>query len=44
MGGASSHLIGGYAAADALAIVPVGAAVVRDGDLLETLLIPGGDS
>ena len=44
VGGASSHLIGGYAAADALAIVPVGAAVVRDGDLLETLLIPGGDS
>jgi len=44
VGGPSSHLIGGYAAADALAIVPVGTATVRDGDLLETLLIPGGDS
>ena len=44
VGGASSHLIGGYAAADALAIVPVGIDTVRDGDLLETLLIPGGDS
>lgn len=42
--GASSHLIGGYAAADALAIIPVGVDSVRDGDLLETLLIPGGDS
>lgn len=42
--GASSHLIGGYAAADALAIIPVGVDSVHDGDLLETLLIPGGDS
>ena len=42
--GASSHLIGGYAAADALAVVPVGVDLVHDGDLLETLLIPGGDS
>lgn len=42
-GGASSHLIGGYAAADALVVVPVGVDAVRDGDVLETLLIPGGD-
>ncbi|MFC7457224.1 gephyrin-like molybdotransferase Glp [Brachybacterium sp. GCM10030267] len=41
--GASSHLIGGLAAADALAIIPVGTEVVRDGDILETLLIPGGE-
>ena len=44
VGGPSSHLIGGYAAADALVVVPAGTATVRDGDLLETLLIPGGDS
>lgn len=44
VGGASSHLIGGYAAADALVLIPSGTAAVRDGDLLETLLIPGGDS
>jgi len=44
VGGASSHLIGGYATADALVRVPPGTALVRDGDLLETLLIPGGDS
>ncbi|WP_241237281.1 gephyrin-like molybdotransferase Glp [Brachybacterium saurashtrense] len=43
-GGASSHLIGGYAAADALVLVPRGTAVLRDGDLLETLLLPGGDA
>lgn len=42
VGGASSHLIGALAAADALAVIPVGTAAVRDGDLLETLLIPGG--
>ncbi|WP_262425815.1 molybdopterin-binding protein [Brachybacterium sp. Z12] len=44
VGGASSHLIGGYAAADALVLVPAGTVAVRDGDELETLLIPGGDS
>ncbi|WP_245822557.1 gephyrin-like molybdotransferase Glp [Brachybacterium avium] len=44
VGGASSHLLGGYATADALVLVPRGTAVVRDGDELETLLIPGGDS
>ncbi|MGO1257313.1 MAG: molybdopterin molybdotransferase MoeA [Brachybacterium sp.] len=44
VGGASSHLIGGYAAADALVLVPRGTKTVRDGDQLETLLIPGGDS
>lgn len=44
VGGASSHLIGGYAAADALVLVPAGTVAVRDGDGLETLLIPGGDS
>lgn len=43
VGGASSHLLGGYAAADALVLVPQGTAVVHDGDELETLLIPGGD-
>lgn len=43
VGGASSHLIGGYAAADALVLIPNGTATVRDGDRLETLLIPGGD-
>ena len=43
-GGASSHLIGGYAAADALVLVPRGTSVLRDGDLLETLLLPGGDA
>ncbi|MDN6328488.1 MAG: molybdopterin molybdotransferase MoeA [Brachybacterium sp.] len=43
VGGASSHLLGGYAAADALVLVPRGTAVVHDGDELETLLIPGGD-
>lgn len=43
MGGASSHLIGGYAAADALVLVPRGVEAIRDGDELETLLIPGGD-
>lgn len=44
VGGASSHLIGGLAAADALVIVPVGTDMVHDGDTLETVLIPGGDS
>ncbi|MGO2361640.1 MAG: molybdopterin molybdotransferase MoeA, partial [Brachybacterium tyrofermentans] len=44
IGGASSHLIGSFAAADALVIVPAGIDVVRDGDTLETLLIPGGES
>ncbi|WP_193104861.1 gephyrin-like molybdotransferase Glp [Brachybacterium sp. FME24] len=44
VGGASSHLIGGLAAADALVTIPVGVDTVRDGDILETLLIPGGDS
>ncbi|MGP5671857.1 molybdopterin molybdotransferase MoeA [Brachybacterium alimentarium] len=44
VGGASSHLIGGLAAADALVIVPVGTDMVHDGDMLETVLIPGGDS
>lgn len=44
VGGASSHLIGGLAAADALAIVPAGTGLVHDGDILETLLIPGGES
>src|SRR5699024_6728566 len=44
VGGPSSHLIGGYAAADALVVVPVGTGTVSDGDVLETLLIPGGDS
>lgn len=44
VGGPSSHLIGGYAAADALVIVPVGTDTVRDGDVLETLLLPGGES
>ena len=43
VGGASSHLIGGYAAADALVRVPAGTDLIRDGDELETLLIPGGD-
>lgn len=44
VGGASSHLIGGLAAADALVLIPVGTESARDGDELETLLIPGGDS
>lgn len=44
IGGASSHLIGSFAAADALVVVPAGTDVVRDGDTLETLLIPGGES
>ncbi|WP_394215633.1 gephyrin-like molybdotransferase Glp [Brachybacterium vulturis] len=44
VGGASSHLLGGYAAADALVLVPRGTAVVHDGDELETLLIPGGET
>lgn len=44
LGGASSHLLGGYAAADALVRIPVGVGAVHDGDLLETLLIPGGES
>lgn len=44
VGGPSSHLIGGYAAADALARIPVGTATLRDGDVVETLLIPGGDA
>lgn len=44
VGGASSHMIGGFAAADALVIIPAGTDTVRDGDVLETLLIPGGDS
>lgn len=43
VGGASSHLIGGYAAADALVRIPTGTETVHDGDQLETLLIPGGD-
>ncbi|APX34302.1 molybdopterin molybdenumtransferase MoeA [Brachybacterium sp. P6-10-X1] len=43
VGGASSHLIGGLAAADALVIVPVGIDTIDDGDALDTLLIPGGD-
>lgn len=44
VGGASSHLLGGYAAADALVLVPRGTAAVHDGDVLETLLIPGGET
>lgn len=44
VGGASSHLLGGYAAADALVLVPRGTSAVHDGDTLETLLIPGGES
>ncbi|MDN5688713.1 MAG: molybdopterin molybdotransferase MoeA, partial [Brachybacterium sp.] len=43
VGGPSSHLIGGLAAADALVIVPVGIGTIDDGDALDTLLIPGGD-
>ena len=43
-GGPSSHLIGGLAAANALVIVPVGVASIHDGDLLETILLPEGDS
>ena len=44
VGGASSHLIGGYAAADALVRIPTGTETVHDGDQLEILLIPGGES
>lgn len=43
VGGPSSHLIGGLAAADALVIVPVGTDILRDGDVAETILLPGGD-
>src|SRR5699024_4128621 len=43
VGGASSHLIGSLAAADALVLVPVGLDGIRDGDELETLLLTGGD-
>jgi len=43
VGGASSHLIGGLAAADALVIVPVGTDILRDGDVMETILLPGGE-
>lgn len=42
-GGASSHLIGGLASADALVIVPVGTDTLRDGDVVETILLPGGE-
>lgn len=43
VGGPSSHLIGGLAAADALVLVPVGVDRIADGDLVETILIPGGE-
>lgn len=42
-GGPSSHLIGGLAQADALVLVPVGTDTLRDGDLVETILLPGGE-
>lgn len=43
VGGPSSHLIGGLAAANALVLVPAGTELLRDGDLVETILLPGGD-
>lgn len=43
VGGASSHLIGGFAQADALVLVPVGTGHLRDGDVVETILLPGGE-
>lgn len=43
VGGPSSHLIGGYAQADALVLVPVGTDAIADGDLVETILLPGGE-
>ena len=43
VGGPSSHLIGGYAQADALVLVPVGTDAITDGDLVETILLPGGE-
>lgn len=42
VGGPGSHLLGALAAADALVLVPPGVDAVHDGDLLETLLLPGG--
>lgn len=42
-GGPSSHLIGGLAQADALVLVPVGTDTLRDGGLVETILLPGGE-
>ncbi len=42
VGGPSSHLIGGMARCDALALVPIGVESVNDGDLLETILLPAG--
>lgn len=42
-GGPSSHLIGGLAQADALVLVPVGTDTLRDGDVVETILLPGGE-
>ena len=43
VGGASSHLIGGLATADALVVVPAGTDILRDGDVMETILLPGGE-
>lgn len=43
VGGASSHLVGALARADALVVVPVGVDRIADGDRLETILLPGGE-
>ena len=43
VGGPSSHLIGGFARADALVRIPVGTDRLADGDLVETILLPGGE-
>lgn len=39
--GPSSHLLGALALSDALVRVPAGVDMVNDGDMLETLLLPG---
>ncbi|MFC0675268.1 molybdopterin molybdotransferase MoeA [Brachybacterium hainanense] len=39
--GASSHLLGALALSDALVRIPVGVDMVHDGDMLETILLPG---
>lgn len=43
VGGPSSHLLGALAGATALVRIPVGCGVVRDGDLLDTMLLPEGE-
>ena len=43
VGGPSSHLVGALAAATALVRIPVGVDTLRDGERVETILLPEGE-